>query len=496
MRSQRLIPLFAFLFLCQVNAFSQEPATSKYVYLVSCSGSPHYKGRVIQTGFRAQGTKGIITALHGVLGATSITAQNSKNDVLVGLTIYSVDIDNDIALLSSKELRERSDDGLTPKDDLALTPGETLKVLGHPSGIELYEKTVTAGNPILKRLTTLIPPASARAFEKRKSPYEGINVLNIEGNLVAGDSGAPVLDSRNRVAAIVDGGLLGGIAAISWAIPIQSIVWKDASVSRPTLNELARIDPTSLFAYTTTSKSIGLEGIKSDPSKAISLQEANRLFVQGGQLFKQGQWAKASESFQHAINKNPQNAEYYFWLGYSLSNERKLEEAEEAFRAAVDLLPDNARFNEMLGYTLLYQQKFKEAETSFRASLRFAQGNASLYCGLGHALYWQQKRVEAMDAFKEGIRQSNTDIECQHFLGHAYLEVSKWKEAEILFRQLIKSLPTKAEFHDHLGDALAWQAKWKEAEAAYREASKLEPGNQNYDMKAKQAASQQQNDKD
>lgn len=491
MYRQRLITLFAVLFLCSIDGSSQEQAASKHVYLVSCSGNPYYKGRIIQTGFRMQGTKGIITALHGVIGATSITAQNSKNDVLVGLTIYSVDIDNDIALLSSKELQERSDEGLIPVDILSITPGESLKVPGHPSGIELYEKTVNAGHPVLKRLTTLIPPASARAFDKRKSPYEGINVLNIEGNLVAGDSGAPVLNSHHRVVAIVDGGILGGIAAISWAIPIQSIVWKNASVSQSRLDELARLDPTSLFSYTTYNKSIDLADTTGDSSKTISLQEAARFFSQGGQYFKQGQWAKASESYQQAVNKNPENAEYYFWLGYALSYEQKFEEAEKAYRGAVQMDPDNTRYNEMLGYALLNQLKYREAETSLRQALRSAAGNGYLYCSLGHALYWQRKTVDAVNAFEEAIRLNNNDIECLHFLGHAYLELNKWKEAESLFKQVLKSLPMKAEFHNHLGDAFAGQEKWKEAETAYREAFRLEPGNQNYDMKVKQAAAQQ-----
>jgi tetratricopeptide (TPR) repeat protein len=483
MHRKELSLFFAGLLFVGANGAAQDQDMSRHVYLVSCSGNPYHAGRTIQTGFRMKGTKGIITSLHGVLGATSIAAQNDKRDVLVGLTIYAVDIDNDLALLISRELQERSDDGLVSDGNVPVTRTEKLMVLGHPSGIELYEKTVNAGNPTFKKLSTLIPPSSGKAFEKRKSPYEGVNVLNIEGNLVGGDSGAPVLDSNNRVVAVVDGGLLGGIAAISWAIPIQSVVWSNASDSRFRLNELASLDSTSLFSYTAEIDSLDL------PNAAAAM-EAARLFDQGAGFLKLRRWAEASESFRKAIERDPRNADFYYWLGNSLFYEGKWPESENAFRAALGKNADNAKYHEMLAYALYSQRKFKEAEASFLDSLHRAPGNGVLYCWLGYALYWQEKFAEAIEAFKTAIGLENGDIECLHFLGHCYLGLNNWKEAEAIFKKAIKMDPNKAEFRDHLGDAFAGQARWKDAEAAYRDAFKLEPSNHNYDEKAKQMASQ------
>jgi hypothetical protein len=56
------------------------------------------------------------------------------------------------------------------------------------------------------------------------------------------------LDSQNRVVGVVDGGLLGGAAAISWAIPIKNIKWRTRSLTEVRLQELARLDPENLFA--------------------------------------------------------------------------------------------------------------------------------------------------------------------------------------------------------------------------------------------------------
>lgn len=241
--------LLAIIFLCTFKAplYAQDNIT-RHVYMVVCSGNPYHKNKVLQTGFRMQGTKGIITALHGVLGATSITAQNTKGDVLTDLSISQVDIDNDLALLTSQEIFGRDNEGLIPVEDISLTPGEKLSIWGHPEGIEINDKSAFVGNPVIKKLTTLIPPNSAEVFEKRRSPFESIDILYIEGNLVPGHSGAPVLDTQNRVVGVVDGGLLGGAAAISWAIPIKNIKWRTKSLAGFRLQELARQDPENLFA--------------------------------------------------------------------------------------------------------------------------------------------------------------------------------------------------------------------------------------------------------
>ncbi len=177
MRQKRLSLLFAvlFSFLFSIEAFSQGQAItgSEHVYVVLASGNKYLKGPNLQTGFRMQGTKGIITALHGVVGAKSISAYNSKHDYLVDLTIQSVDIENDLALLSSRELQKRGNEGLIPIDNSPLRPGDKLKVLGHPSGIQLYEKTVNAGNPVIKRLATLISPDDEN-FANEKAPMKGL----------------------------------------------------------------------------------------------------------------------------------------------------------------------------------------------------------------------------------------------------------------------------------------------------------------------------------
>jgi hypothetical protein len=203
----------------------------------------------MQTGFRLQGTSGIITALHGVADARDITAVNEKGDVYSKLRLIKVDIQKDAAILYSDKMSNASIAGLISHSTGQISSYENLKVLGHPQGIGLTTKSVTSGSPVLRQLKTLIPPASSLLFLSRNSPSPSIDVIYIEGSLVSGNSGSPIFNKNNHVIGIVNGGILGGAAGISWAIPIADIRFSNISDGESELRRLKSSATDQLFAY-------------------------------------------------------------------------------------------------------------------------------------------------------------------------------------------------------------------------------------------------------
>lgn len=220
-------------------------AQEAHVYLIKMFDCAHKPAERSQTGFRVQGVKGIITALHGVADCQRITASSKKGLLLdLPLVIRKIDADHDVALLSSAQIDSAPDGGLNVADNVAWESLGAVKVYGHPYGISSLETTLALRNPPLKPLKDLVPAAPLSILKERRSPNHLINVLNLQGNLLPGHSGAPVLDSRGHVVAVANGGLREGFAGISWAVPFEDIEWESAGSK---LRVLAQLNPNILF---------------------------------------------------------------------------------------------------------------------------------------------------------------------------------------------------------------------------------------------------------
>jgi trypsin-like peptidase len=221
-------------------------AQDEHVYLIKMFDCTHKPAERSQTGFRVRGIKGLVTALHGIADCQKIMA-SSKNGLFLDqpLTINKMDVDHDVALLSSPQIDSAPDGGLNIADNVDWKSLGMVKVYGHPYGISNLETTLTLRNPPLRPLNDLVPAAPLSILKERRSPNHLINVLNLQGNLLPGHSGAPILDSKGNVVAVANGGLKEGFAGISWAVPYKDIEWDSLGGK---LRVLAQIDPSILFA--------------------------------------------------------------------------------------------------------------------------------------------------------------------------------------------------------------------------------------------------------
>lgn len=262
-----------FLLLSAAFLFFVSPARAQeeHIYLIKMFDCEHQPTQRSQTGFKVRGLKGVVTALHGIADCGRITASSRKGIFLdQPLKIAMVDIDRDVALLSSSQL-DRSDEGLEPASTVAWKSLGTVKVYGHPYGISSLETTLSLRNPPLTSLKDLIPSAPLSLLMERRSPNHLITVMNLQGNLLPGHSGAPVLDTGGRVLAVANGGLSQGYAGISWAVPLQYVEW-DNNTAR--LKSVKQLNPNILFAADT------LPTTSSDEIKNDFCGQLSRLVVE------------------------------------------------------------------------------------------------------------------------------------------------------------------------------------------------------------------------
>ncbi|GAA6167885.1 SUMF1/EgtB/PvdO family nonheme iron enzyme [Sessilibacter corallicola] len=225
----------------------------------SCISGPSFRE---QTGFESVDSQGVITALHGVAGCEKIIAFQGKGDIEeVVFSIAKIDSENDVALLLSENFNSKSPFDVSKSPVVA---GQELEVIGFPLGIDEISSSLKARKKPIRILSDLLEPSTELILDKRRSPEPDNPVISIEGHLLPGHSGAPIVNSNNEVVAVANGGLRGGAIEISWAIPINNIKW-----TIPSLDDLTRLgheglnDLFSFESFTAIERSmVKIEGTK------------------------------------------------------------------------------------------------------------------------------------------------------------------------------------------------------------------------------------------
>ncbi|NOK18724.1 trypsin-like peptidase domain-containing protein [Corallococcus carmarthensis] len=203
------------------------------------------------TGFRVAGTRGIYTALHGVLGCKSLVAQGEAGaPTFADLDIEKVDVARDVALLSSPALLALPAVGLNVAPASGASSGTSLRVRGYPLGVpQQLSSELRLRNPPRTPLRYLVPSSVFLALNARESPSVETEVLSIEGHLTRGHSGAPILTADGEsVVGIANGGLESGAVEISWVIPFASVQLRPRTEAQARVERILATSTESLFA--------------------------------------------------------------------------------------------------------------------------------------------------------------------------------------------------------------------------------------------------------
>ena len=131
--------------------------------------------------------------------------------------------------------------------------GDKLWIVGYPQALldqHRIDLTLESNDKYFENLLPSNDPSLIQALLTRASPAIGTIVLSLTGDIQPGHSGAPILDLKDRVVGIGNGGLKGGTVGIGWGIPIGSLNLKEKRLRQTRISILRKQSPTLLFDIT------------------------------------------------------------------------------------------------------------------------------------------------------------------------------------------------------------------------------------------------------
>ena len=195
---------------------------AKSVVQVISSGCPGEEGERAGSGFVLGTGALIVTDLHVIAGCASYQVKYPGIDELPA-TVAHVLMARDLALLKVDH------PPAVPGLQLAATAPqvkEELDVIGFPLGLPAYDDAglhVTLATQLTPALRDGLDPQTLDELKLVGSPTLDTQVIRVNGNLLPGDSGAPLIDYQGKVAGIGDGGLERGTVGIGWATRPQYV---------------------------------------------------------------------------------------------------------------------------------------------------------------------------------------------------------------------------------------------------------------------------------
>ena len=185
---------------------------------------------------------------------------------------------------------------------------------------------------------------------------------------------------------------------------------------------------------------------------------------------------EAIESYQKAVQLNPNFPEAYNNLGLALHRKNMLDEAIESYQKAVQLNPKYSDAYNNLADALSIKGQIKAAVSYYEKALLFNPDCPDIYVNLGN-VYLKTGHIEkSIRYFKKAQDMSNPNLPAIfNGLGNAFLSMNQYSEAISYFQKAMEHKPSDLNSYINIGVAQKDQGNFNEAMLWYEKALTLDP---------------------
>jgi tetratricopeptide (TPR) repeat protein len=185
-----------------------------------------------------------------------------------------------------------------------------------------------------------------------------------------------------------------------------------------------------------------------------------------------GQYEKAAEQFQQAVQLEPANERAYTNLAGAYQRLNQPDKAEEAYKRAIAVRPQYWRVYALLGVSYLNRADYEKAAAAFRRATELDPDSYVAFNSLGGALLYQGKDDEAVQALEKSIAIRPTR-DAYSNVAVAQFRLRRFKESVASFKEALKIDDSNYQTWGNLGDAYYYGGDTASASESYRKAIAL-----------------------
>jgi len=185
-----------------------------------------------------------------------------------------------------------------------------------------------------------------------------------------------------------------------------------------------------------------------------------------------GQYEKAAEQFQQAIQLEPANDRAYTSLAGAYQHLNQPDKAEETYKRAIAVRPQYWRNYALLGVSYLNQADYEKAAAAFLRATELDPDSYVAFNSLGGALLYQGKDDEAVQALEKSISIRPTR-DAYSNVAVAQFRLRRFKDSVASLREALKLDDSNYQTWGNLGDSYYYGGDTASAMESYRKAIAL-----------------------
>jgi tetratricopeptide (TPR) repeat protein len=185
-----------------------------------------------------------------------------------------------------------------------------------------------------------------------------------------------------------------------------------------------------------------------------------------------GQYEKAAEQFQQAVQLDPTNDRAYTSLAGAYQHLNQPDKAEETYKRAIAVRPQYWRVYSYLGSFYIAQADYEKAATMFRRAAELDPESYLAFNNVGAALLYAGKDDEARQAFEKSINLRPSH-DAYSNIAVAQFRLRQFKNSVLSFKEALKFDDNNYQTWGSMGDAAYYGGDTGTAMESYRKAIAL-----------------------